>query len=161
MSGKPEGSQTPKAEDEWWETASSSDEDEIESGGESKKTVKNKKKSYFKYQEQDALFAENEDEVDEKWVKKQWKKQGLQEGETSDAFLSCPCCFTMVCMNCQRHEQYPGQYRAMFVTNCTEDEDGEKEGGEKCVKCENCDYQIGVVNAEGVYTLYEVLPSDC
>jgi len=35
----------------------------------------------------------------------------------SDAVLSCPCCFTTVCMDCQQHEKYNNQYRAMFVMN--------------------------------------------
>lgn len=35
----------------------------------------------------------------------------------SDAILSCPCCFQIVCMDCQRHEKYINQYRAMFVMN--------------------------------------------
>jgi len=33
----------------------------------------------------------------------------------SDAVLSCPCCFNIVCMDCQRHERYANQFRAMFV----------------------------------------------
>jgi hypothetical protein len=37
----------------------------------------------------------------------------------SDAILSCPCCFTTVCMDCQQHERYTNQYRAMFVMNVT------------------------------------------
>jgi len=36
---------------------------------------------------------------------------------TSDAILSCPCCFEIVCMDCQRHERYSNQFRAMFVMN--------------------------------------------
>ena len=35
----------------------------------------------------------------------------------SDAVLSCPCCFTVVTMDCQRHVRYTNQYRAMFVMN--------------------------------------------
>jgi hypothetical protein len=35
----------------------------------------------------------------------------------SDAVLSCPCCLQIVCMDCQRHERYTNQYRAMFVMN--------------------------------------------
>eukprot|EP00957_Ditylum_brightwellii_P015726 1185928-Ditylum_brightwellii.AAC.1 len=30
----------------------------------------------------------------------------------SDAILSCPCCFTILCMDCQRHTKYVNQYRA-------------------------------------------------
>lgn len=37
---------------------------------------------------------------------------------TTDAVLNCPACFTTVCQDCQRHEVYVGQYRAMFVVNC-------------------------------------------
>ena len=35
----------------------------------------------------------------------------------SDAVLSCPCCFAIVCMDCQRHVRYANQFRAMFVMN--------------------------------------------
>ena len=35
----------------------------------------------------------------------------------SDGILSCPCCFQIVCMDCQKHEKYTNQYRAMFVMN--------------------------------------------
>jgi hypothetical protein len=35
----------------------------------------------------------------------------------SDAVLSCPCCFEIVCMDCQQHERHANQFRAMFVMN--------------------------------------------
>ena len=35
----------------------------------------------------------------------------------SDGILSCPCCFQIVCMDCQKHEKYTNQFRAMFVMN--------------------------------------------
>jgi hypothetical protein len=41
----------------------------------------------------------------------------LLKPRSSDAILSCPRCFTTVCMDCQEHERYAGQYRAMFVMN--------------------------------------------
>ncbi|XP_022110335.1 E2F-associated phosphoprotein-like [Acanthaster planci] len=37
----------------------------------------------------------------------------------SDAVLNCPACLTTLCLDCQRHELYTHQYRAMFVLNCT------------------------------------------
>lgn len=40
----------------------------------------------------------------------------------SDAVLNCPACFAVVCLDCQRHETYPDQYRAMFVLNCNVDQ---------------------------------------
>ena len=36
--------------------------------------------------------------------------------------LSCPFCFTSVCYDCQKHETYGNQYRAMFAENCTIEE---------------------------------------
>lgn len=39
----------------------------------------------------------------------------------SDATLNCPCCLTLVCLDCQRHQYYKTQYRAMFVQNCRVD----------------------------------------
>ena len=36
---------------------------------------------------------------------------------SSDAVLSCPCCLQIVCMDCQSHERYSNQFRAMFVMN--------------------------------------------
>jgi hypothetical protein len=36
----------------------------------------------------------------------------------TDAILSCPCCFAIVCLDCQRHAKFLHQYRAVFVQNC-------------------------------------------
>jgi hypothetical protein len=41
----------------------------------------------------------------------------LLKPRDSDAVLSCPRCFTIVCMDCQQHDTYQNQYRAMFVMN--------------------------------------------
>lgn len=45
----------------------------------------------------------------------EWSKLKKRE---SDATLNCPCCLTLLCMDCQRHALYKTQYRAMFVINC-------------------------------------------
>lgn len=37
----------------------------------------------------------------------------LTRPRRSDAVLSCPCCFTPLCYDCQRHDVYLSQYRAM------------------------------------------------
>lgn len=47
----------------------------------------------------------------------QMQKALLLKPRFSDAVLSCPRCFTTVCMDCQQHEKYANQYRAMFVMN--------------------------------------------
>ncbi|XP_013421403.1 E2F-associated phosphoprotein isoform X2 [Lingula anatina] len=39
----------------------------------------------------------------------------------SDAVLNCPACMTSLCLDCQRHDLYKEQYRAMFVMNCKVD----------------------------------------
>lgn len=83
----------------------------------------------------DALYDSNMDEEDAAYVYRHMRS-GLQETMTvlqnatgdmavkkiavykprySDAQLQCPCCFQLVCMDCQRHERYQNQYRAMFV----------------------------------------------
>lgn len=42
----------------------------------------------------------------------------LSSHRISDAILSCPHCFTTLCLDCQAHETFPHQYRAMFVQHC-------------------------------------------
>lgn len=49
--------------------------------------------------------------------KSQIKQALLLKPRTSDAILSCPRCFTTVCMDCQQHDRYANQFRAMFVMN--------------------------------------------
>lgn len=72
----------------------------------------------------DALFYNDKlDDQDEAWVHANlMRSTNLQQAvtlkpRTSDAVLSCPCCFTIVCMDCQQHERYQTQFRAMFVMN--------------------------------------------
>ena len=47
----------------------------------------------------------------------QLEKALMLKPRTSDAVLSCPRCFSIVCMDCQQHESYANQFRAMFVMN--------------------------------------------
>ncbi|GLC67854.1 hypothetical protein PLESTF_000614500 [Pleodorina starrii] len=75
-------------------------------------------------QEPDPFYDEAADEADAAWADRQ------RCGRVSDAVLSCPGCFTTLCIDCQRHEKYHHQYRAMFVMNCSvEEEEEEGEGG--------------------------------
>ena len=84
---------------------------------------------------EDALYDENADEEDEAYVynvlrsgaadpvanisknNSPQKKVPPKKPRNSDAVLSCPCCLSIVCMDCQQHERYQNQYRAMFVMN--------------------------------------------
>ena len=98
----------------------------------------------------------------------------------TDAILSCPGCFTEVCVLCQKHERYAGQYRAVFARNvCVVREsalvargderarDGDaREGslsavGERFheVKCETCREVVGVIDDDEVYHFFNVFPS--
>lgn len=78
------------------------------------------------------LYDPDEDDRDQAWVdarrynsrKRQStasKSQPRQNQRlpSSDAVLNCPACMTTLCLDCQRHEKYRTQYRAMFVMNCT------------------------------------------
>ncbi|KNC80342.1 hypothetical protein SARC_07300 [Sphaeroforma arctica JP610] len=83
----------------------------------------------------------------------------------TDGVLSCPCCMTTLCMDCQRHEKYKQQYRAMFVMNV-------KVMPEKLqhdptdptvyypVRCEYCSTEVGVVDPDQVYHFFNVIASD-
>eukprot|EP00037_Helgoeca_nana_P013333 m.122692 g.122692 ORF g.122692 m.122692 type:complete len:394 (-) comp21969_c0_seq1:2959-4140(-) len=45
-------------------------------------------------------------------------KRGMQPTATSDAILNCSACMSTLCLDCQRHDTYADQFRAMFVHNC-------------------------------------------
>uniref|UniRef100_A0A1I7TMS1 E2F-associated phosphoprotein n=1 Tax=Caenorhabditis tropicalis TaxID=1561998 RepID=A0A1I7TMS1_9PELO len=82
----------------------------------------------------DLLYDDQEDEDNEKWVKEHRKitrGQDVPDGE-ADGVLSCPGCMVELTRDCQRHEIYKTQYRAMFVTNCQLE--GEKMAIEKTGK---------------------------
>jgi hypothetical protein len=44
-----------------------------------------------------------------------------RDGGRSDAVLSCPACFTTLCVDCRAHARYETQFAAMFVLNCAVD----------------------------------------
>jgi len=66
----------------------------------------------FTEAEKDALLFDPEaDDDDERWMALQMR--GAQDG--TDAVLSCPGCFTVVTTQCQAHEVFPNQFRAVLV----------------------------------------------
>ena len=68
--------------------------------------------------EHDKASDQEEDDDSKPHVSPQQLQQALLlKPRTSDAILSCPRCFNIVCMDCQEHERYANQYRAMFVMN--------------------------------------------
>lgn len=78
------------------------------------------------------LYDPDEDDRDQAWVDARRRRYhsakrpnaGSNPGRaprlmSSDAVLNCPACMTTLCLDCQRHDKYRTQYRAMFVMNCT------------------------------------------
>lgn len=47
------------------------------------------------------------DDADEAWAAQQ------RSGRTTDAILSCPGCFTTLCIDCQQHELYHTQVHTL------------------------------------------------
>ncbi|GMI88419.1 hypothetical protein like AT5G08320 [Hibiscus trionum] len=165
-SGKPvsmmeEDSTTPKIDSPTNSQQTISDDDEID------------------YSIKPEFYDPNLDDKDEIWAQKKRK------GRISDAVLSCPACFTTLCLECQRHEKYVTQYRAIFVVNCKIEnekvrqekvkpkksgkrrrETGEDEAaaasGEtfKAVCCLVCSTEVGVIDGDEVYHFFNVLPSE-
>ncbi|KAL9261108.1 E2F-associated phosphoprotein-like protein [Drosera capensis] len=122
------------------------------------------------------------DDKDEIWV------SSKRKGQYSDAVLSCPACFTTLCFECQRHDVYLTQYRAIFVVNCkitnkqvlpqtsssqkrkrqgTKRQPAPAEGSSQTdaairqVCCDVCSTDVGVIDEEEVYHFYDVIPSEC
>ncbi|KAK6997747.1 E2F-associated phosphoprotein [Biomphalaria glabrata] len=143
----------------------------------------------------DLLYDPDMDDEDQKWVDKQ-RNHGLSrdsnskgiKAPNSDALLDCPACMTTLCLDCQRHEVYRNQYRAMFVMNCTPDPSESLECPEQAtkkrkkkkgsqssnsqtsgnslssdvfhpVKCNECKTVVGVIDSEEVYHFFNVLAS--
>jgi len=103
----------------------------------------------------------------------------------SDAVLNCPACFAVLCLDCQRHDVYRHQYRAMFVMNCdvdfteklkfprTDDKKSKKKSKKfksenfepaddelyNPVKCTKCSTQVAVFDQDEVYHFFNVVAS--
>ncbi|KAJ7954589.1 E2F-associated phosphoprotein [Quillaja saponaria] len=84
--------------------------DRMESPTNSEQTVSDD--DIIDYTTKPEFYDPDLDDKDEVWVHKK------RRGPDSDAVLSCPACFTTLCLECQRHEKYVTQYRAVFVVNC-------------------------------------------
>eukprot|EP00300_Choanocystis_sp_HF-7_P031284 c40507_g1_i1.p1 GENE.c40507_g1_i1~~c40507_g1_i1.p1 ORF type:complete len:215 (+),score=61.63 c40507_g1_i1:50-694(+) len=114
---------------------------------------------------EDLFFDPEDDDKNEEWISTQRKKAG---GRSSDAILSCPCCFTILCIDCQQHEVYPTQFRAMFthkgncevlsgqVLKATEGDDKQYNP----VQCAFCHTEVGVKDTtDEVFVFFNVVPS--
>lgn len=98
----------------------------------------------------------------------------------SDAVLNCPGCMAVLCLDCQRHEVFKTQYRAMFVVNCIidwsekltdEKLDRRKKAGKVDkslpsepgsyfdVRCSVCNTKVAVYDKDEVFHFFNVLSS--
>ncbi|KAJ1102997.1 hypothetical protein NDU88_000428 [Pleurodeles waltl] len=167
--------------------------------------TKNKKRRKHKHRiltNDELLYDPKMDDRDQAWVdakrrgytssRRQFPGQSQLQPETlpsSDAILNCPACMTTLCLDCQRHESYRTQYRAMFVMNCTINkeevlkyqdaldrrkrrrpkkksvaETPEKPAEQEIyhpVKCSECSTEVAVYDKEEVYHFFNVIASHC
>ncbi|CAG2167960.1 unnamed protein product [Oppiella nova] len=138
------------------------------------------------------LYDPKSDEMDQKWVDThrattsgRVSGTGGGGGSGSDATLNCPACLTLLCLDCQRHDIYRTQYRAMFVHNCridftqrlqykdkqrvkkrkrnqtdrTVEEVTTKADDYYSVFCNVCNTQVAVYDSQEVYHFFGVLAS--
>ncbi|KAG0290743.1 hypothetical protein BGZ96_005815 [Linnemannia gamsii] len=95
---------------------------ENSSMGESTKSTKKSNKNHATISDADLLYDPDEDDRDENWLIKKIsanRPPGCRpEDIWTDAILSCPMCLTQLCFDCQQHEVYTHQFRAMFVEHC-------------------------------------------
>jgi hypothetical protein len=84
--------QTPQQQDDDWWLASDSD-DEQQQGASAGQAARS----------EDPLYDPDADKSDEAWAVQQ------RGGRRTDAILSCPGCFTTLCIDCQQHEHHHTQ----------------------------------------------------
>lgn len=111
------------------------------------------------------------------------KQKGLKALPTSDALLNCAACMCILCLDCQQHDKYENQFRAMFVHNCKIDrseklyfkqktrqykskKDRESENQINAddevflsVKCTQCEAVVGVYDTDEIYHFFSVIAS--
>ncbi len=104
-------------------------------------------------------------------------KGAPRKAANSDAVLNCPGCFCLLCLDCQRHQLYENQYRAMFVVNChvvegerlrfplsksakknrRKEEQQEDDELYQPVRCDHCSTEVAVYDKDEVYHFFNVM----
>ncbi|CAI9612228.1 unnamed protein product, partial [Staurois parvus] len=115
-----EGSNQQYYDDVYFDSDSEEEGNVVENG-------KKQRKRHKVLTNDDLLYDPDEDDRDQAWVDAKRRGNRQMHGQQtkvqalphSDAILNCPACMTTLCLDCQRHESYKTQYRAMFVMNCT------------------------------------------
>jgi len=145
--------------------------------------------------DEELLYDPHIDDDNQNWVDTERRKQHTSVSNDkgisgllprSDAVLNCPACMTCLTRDCQRHDHYSSQYRAMFVMNCHVDfstvlkqpkpEIKKKKKGKKqkniesekdtsssdifhSVKCDMCKTNVGVYDLDEVFHFFNVIAS--
>ncbi|XP_023234732.1 E2F-associated phosphoprotein-like isoform X2 [Centruroides sculpturatus] len=131
----------------------------------------------------DLLYDPNMDDDDQVWIDNQRRLYTFPNCNNncnqkplpnSDAVLNCPACLSLLCLDCQRHEIYKSQYRAMFVKNCSVDTSqklyypikGKKKTANQnmqdeyySVNCSICKTAVAVYDKDEVYHFFNVISS--
>jgi E2F-associated phosphoprotein len=119
----------------------------------------------------DPLYDARADDSDARWVQSHLVYESMP-GENEQQ-LHCPSCFALLSLQCQPHEYYAGQFRAVFVQNCvvntsetvrvrveedTKKREGATEGEEyRPVSCKKCFTDVAVLDREEVYHFCNVM----
>ncbi|XP_019734355.1 E2F-associated phosphoprotein [Hippocampus comes] len=172
---------------------SDEDEDDKPSGSAGRRVLTN----------DELLYDPDADERDQAWVDARRRGYHRKRPTTlahsrrlqpkslpsSDAVLNCPACMTTLCLDCQRHEKYRTQYRAMFVMNCSvnkeqvlrykkqadrtsrnrkrrKDDAAAPVGMDEDevyypVRCSECSTEVAVLDKDDVYHFFNILSSHC
>ncbi|XP_019615568.1 PREDICTED: E2F-associated phosphoprotein-like [Branchiostoma belcheri] len=183
-------------------TDESTDSEAVGADGKGKK----RRKKHRVMTNDELFYDPNMDADDEKWMTRQREKYRAineqkassgagpsagkpkaQPAPNSDAILNCPACMTTLCIDCQRHDLYQTQYRAMFVLNCNviraerlrypkknRGSKKQKKGVERLeaaepgadgddiyhpVKCGVCSTEVAVYDKEEIFHFFNVLAS--
>ncbi|KAI8826894.1 E2F-associated phosphoprotein-domain-containing protein [Fimicolochytrium jonesii] len=182
----------PEYYDEAYFDSDSEDGREVAGGDRTKATGEGHQTRKVKMMtDEDLLFDPNADSDDEKWMRQRIAQERGANDTSEDIIdsttLACPLCMTPVCHDCQQHELYETQFRAMFFENCTvdtavqlkypvqkppnrkkrkalteaeQDQDGEDDDAVFWpVRCDTCTTQVGVMDAEEVVHFFNVIAS--
>ena len=95
---------------------------------------------------------------------------GGRDAPRTDAFLSCPACFTPLCLDCQRHATRPTMFRAMFVLDGIIVDKGrlvkpidptpeEAQMKYYATLCRVCKTHVGVFDEDEIYHFFHVIES--
>lgn len=162
---------------------------EVDSGGNTSNPTTSQGISDKQKQINDELLYDPDmDDDDQDWVnakrrsyifpsdKKEAQNMPLKPLPNSDAVLNCPACLSLLCLDCQRHDIYKSQYRAMFVSNCKVISEEVLRYADKKkrpkkhsnltngdaynpVRCSVCNTEVAVYDTDEIYHFFNVLAS--